>query len=81
MASLISSSSTDQAWRQERYHRFYEVVDRVVAQLLCLPNEDGSVSQDAAPSTDVAPMPKVGRNDACPCGSGKKFKLCHGRLA
>ena len=22
--------------------------------------------------------PKVGRNDACPCGSGKKFKLCHG---
>ena len=45
------------------------------------PNEDGSVSQEAAPSTDVAPMPKVGRNDACPCGSGKKFKLCHGRLA
>ena len=23
--------------------------------------------------------PKVGRNDPCPCGSGKKFKLCHGR--
>ncbi|MEM8754155.1 MAG: SEC-C metal-binding domain-containing protein, partial [Pseudomonadota bacterium] len=22
---------------------------------------------------------KVGRNDACPCGSGKKFKQCHGR--
>jgi preprotein translocase subunit SecA len=22
---------------------------------------------------------KVGRNDACPCGSGKKFKFCHGR--
>jgi preprotein translocase subunit SecA len=45
------------------------------------PNEDGSVSQEAAPSADVPPMPKVGRNDACPCGSGKKFKLCHGRLA
>ncbi|HZF78874.1 MAG TPA: SEC-C metal-binding domain-containing protein [Rubrivivax sp.] len=26
-------------------------------------------------------MPKVGRNDPCPCGSGKKYKLCHGRLA
>ncbi|MGA9342697.1 MAG: preprotein translocase subunit SecA [Rhodanobacteraceae bacterium] len=25
--------------------------------------------------------PKVGRNDACPCGSGKKYKHCHGRLA
>ena len=23
--------------------------------------------------------PKVGRNDACPCGSGKKFKQCHGK--
>ena len=25
-------------------------------------------------------VPKVGRNDPCPCGSGKKFKLCHGKL-
>jgi uncharacterized protein len=25
--------------------------------------------------------PKVGRNDPCPCGSGKKFKQCHGKLA
>ena len=24
--------------------------------------------------------PKVGRNDPCPCGSGKKFKHCHGQL-
>ncbi|MEP6941066.1 MAG: SEC-C metal-binding domain-containing protein, partial [Rudaea sp.] len=24
---------------------------------------------------------KVGRNDPCPCGSGKKFKQCHGRIA
>ena len=26
-----------------------------------------------------APPEKVGRNDPCPCGSGKKFKKCHGR--
>ena len=26
-------------------------------------------------------VPKVGRNDPCPCGSGKKYKLCHGKLA
>ncbi|MEJ7672379.1 MAG: SEC-C metal-binding domain-containing protein [Chitinophagaceae bacterium] len=25
--------------------------------------------------------PKTGRNDPCPCGSGKKFKNCHGRDA
>jgi preprotein translocase subunit SecA len=42
------------------------------------PNEDGSVSVVSDPSTVV---PKVGRNDPCPCGSGKKYKLCHGRLA
>ena len=24
---------------------------------------------------------KVGRNDPCPCGSGSKYKLCHGRNA
>ena len=29
--------------------------------------------------TVVRTMPKVGRNDPCPCGSGKKFKNCHGR--
>ncbi len=25
-------------------------------------------------------LPKVGRNDPCPCGSGKKYKACHGKL-
>jgi preprotein translocase subunit SecA len=28
--------------------------------------------------TPVRAEPKVGRNDPCPCGSGKKFKNCHG---
>lgn len=39
----------------------------------------------AAPESDVDGvqenvMPKVGRNEPCPCGSGKKFKHCHGSL-
>ena len=25
--------------------------------------------------------PKIGRNDPCPCGSGKKYKQCHGQQA
>ncbi len=29
----------------------------------------------------VREIPKVGRNEPCPCGSGKKFKHCHGALA
>jgi len=24
--------------------------------------------------------PKIGRNDPCPCGSGKKYKQCHGKI-
>lgn len=34
-----------------------------------------------APSQPVRrDMPKVGRNEPCPCGSGKKYKACHGKL-
>ena len=32
-----------------------------------------------APRTVVRSAPKVGRNDPCPCGSGKKYKHCHGK--
>ena len=45
------------------------------------PNEDGSVSVDNEPGVPAGDVPKVGRNDPCPCGSGKKYKQCHGRLA
>jgi preprotein translocase subunit SecA len=44
------------------------------------PNEDGSVSQEAAPAAAPA-YAHVGRNDPCPCGSGKKYKACHGKLS
>ena len=44
------------------------------------PAEDGSVVQETD-GHDGAALPKVGRNDPCPCGSGKKYKACHGKLA
>ena len=34
-----------------------------------------------APMPVMNGMPKVGRNEPCPCGSGKKYKQCHGKLA
>ncbi|MBP8007255.1 MAG: preprotein translocase subunit SecA, partial [Burkholderiales bacterium] len=41
--------------------------------------------EDAAKAVEAQPFvrsgDKVGRNDPCPCGSGKKYKQCHGRLA
>jgi preprotein translocase subunit SecA len=35
--------------------------------------------QEAVKRTPVQAQPKIGRNDPCPCGSGKKYKSCHGR--
>jgi len=48
------------------------------------PTESGEVETTVDSST-VAPsasdVPRVGRNDPCPCGSGKKYKQCHGKLS
>ncbi len=48
------------------------------------PNDDGSVSEETAPlnlGAGAPGIPRVGRNDPCPCGSGKRYKECHGKLA
>ncbi len=37
----------------------------------------GASSPDGA--TVIRSQPKVGRNDPCPCGSGRKYKHCHGK--
>ncbi|GAB2489033.1 MAG: preprotein translocase subunit SecA [Comamonas sp.] len=51
---------------------------------------DVSYSGSDAPAADdepLAPLPdelqnaRIGRNDPCPCGSGKKYKQCHGKLS
>jgi preprotein translocase subunit SecA len=42
---------------------------------------DESTARALAPAMAAAQMPRVGRNEPCPCGSGKKYKHCHGKLA
>ncbi|MEE0908686.1 MAG: SEC-C metal-binding domain-containing protein, partial [Muribaculaceae bacterium] len=37
--------------------------------------------QQHRPTQPLRVGPKVGRNDPCPCGSGKKYKDCHGKNA
>jgi len=39
-----------------------------------------TVRDEGTAQAQAAEIPRVGRNDPCPCGSGKKFKQCHGRL-
>ncbi|GAB6391693.1 MAG: Protein translocase subunit secA [Treponematales bacterium] len=41
--------------------------------------QSAALRNSAQGGTVVRAQPKVGRNDPCPCGSGKKYKHCHGR--
>ena len=41
----------------------------------------GRTTDSAATEQPYRAAPKVGRNEPCPCGSGKKYKQCHGKLA
>jgi preprotein translocase subunit SecA len=48
------------------------------------PTETGeaiTMLDESTASSNAAGLPRVGRNDPCPCGSGKKYKQCHGKLA
>ena len=46
------------------------------------PNQQAAASQDTREQQKREPIraeKTVGRNDPCPCGSGKKYKNCHGK--
>jgi preprotein translocase subunit SecA len=45
------------------------------------PEQGRQKAEEARPDTFVRSERKVGRNEPCPCGSGKKFKQCHGKAA
>jgi len=45
-----------------------------------LASANAAAGQQAAAATVRNVVPRVGRNDPCPCGSGKKYKQCHGKL-
>ncbi|MGA1104948.1 MAG: SEC-C metal-binding domain-containing protein, partial [Pseudomonadales bacterium] len=58
--------------------------EAVVAALAAAQAEQRQ-SESASDASNLPPLPassqKVGRNEPCPCGSGKKYKQCHGRLS
>ena len=57
----------------------YQHADYEEALAAAPAGEEGATAVAAQPF--VRAGEKVGRNDPCPCGSGKKYKQCHGRLA
>jgi preprotein translocase subunit SecA len=50
-------------------------------QSSALSDDDNAESTDEQGETFVRDGRKVGRNEPCPCGSGKKYKQCHGKLS
>ena len=55
--------------------------DSVTNLTYSAPDETGQAQLFAADAVAQAQVPVVGRNEPCPCGSGKKYKHCHGKLA
>jgi preprotein translocase subunit SecA len=80
-------------YKFEAYNMFQEMIDaiqedvvRYLYKVRLVPQEHerrvkhiAENRGEEAPRTPVRVGPKVGRNDPCPCGSGKKYKRCCGR--
>ncbi|MBY7732561.1 preprotein translocase subunit SecA [Vibrio splendidus] len=65
----------------QRQAQAEEAARRAQAQHATAENQLGDNEADAAsPQTVVRDERKVGRNEPCPCGSGKKYKQCHGKI-
>ncbi|MCW5685763.1 MAG: preprotein translocase subunit SecA [Pseudolabrys sp.] len=55
--------------------------DEMALARVSLATSDDAVDPAARNPKDPSTWGKVGRNESCPCGSGKKYKHCHGRYA
>ena len=70
----------------EEIERQRQQQDRMQFNHAAASNPMGGDSQGGQPDASAAKAPfvrsqrKVGRNEPCPCGSGKKYKQCHGKL-
>ncbi|CAH7413036.1 protein translocation ATPase [Vibrio chagasii] len=66
----------------QRQAQAEEAARRAQAQHATAENQLGDdEAETASPQTVVRDERKVGRNEPCPCGSGKKYKQCHGKIA
>ncbi len=87
--SHVQVRQNDPAEEEERLRREAEALAaRMQFQHAAAPALDDAPAAEAQADGDVAvaqaPVrqePKVGRNEPCPCGSGKKYKHCHGQIS
>ena len=77
--SLPQQNNTEQAAPQVRFNA---PVSQPKQPQLVESRTEGNAEGEAKPKPKQQPVraeQKIGRNDACPCGSGKKYKNCHGQ--
>ena len=72
---IQSREQADQAAQQ-----LEEKAENISNVTYTAPTETGEQVSSVDPNTVSSPVPQVGRNEPCPCGSGKKYKHCHGQL-
>jgi preprotein translocase subunit SecA len=75
----VRIESSDQM--QQAAHDIEERAEHIQNVTYSAPDESGEAQTLAAETPVAGEWGHVGRNDPCPCGSGKKFKQCHGKLA
>ncbi len=66
---------------QEAAHAIEEKAEHIDNMTYSAPDETGEQQVTTADGFDITRFAGIGRNDPCPCGSGKKFKVCHGKLS
>jgi preprotein translocase subunit SecA len=87
----IALATPEQVRQAEEQERMARAPQNLQYQHPAAPLEEALVGAGAEAEGEAAPLRKpapfvrqigkVGRNEPCPCGSGKKYKHCHGRLA
>jgi len=78
--SKVQIQSREEAQAIEDKRREEEANAQVEYKHSQVDDEEQS-SENTGPETFTRQERKVGRNDPCPCGSGKKYKHCHGKLS
>ena len=79
-----SSLSVREAQTERRTDRsqYRETKDEIASQQEAQRQAGQAATQASQPKAQpIVKEQKIGRNDPCPCGSGKKYKNCHGRNA
>ena len=75
VVTRVKVQSAEEAEKIEEARRLQEANTRMSTS-----HAEPEEESNAAPAGGASDVPKVGRNEPCPCGSGKKYKQCHGKL-